>query len=156
MKKSELRQIIKEELNKLNESETFKYKGISYKIDIVKSPEKREGGSPNYHLILTNITTGEIAAWPGVFWYEVGWTQGTNKSEKMWFLNTKEYGGVSQGSGVHSPVTPSPRFIKRQLEFILKNMEDEYYKWFKNHTIKYPKGTKKSEIVNDLNSKMYF
>jgi hypothetical protein len=150
MRKSELRQIIREEIKKLNESQTFNYKGDTYKVDFIKN--KTFDGTA-WHLLLTDKKDGTIYAWPNVFSYSEGWTQGMGRSVMQYFLQTKGYGGVSQGSGVNRPATPS--YINDQLEYIIDHWKGKGYsedsaKWYKDNVNEFPKGTKKGDIANQL------
>jgi len=144
--------VVKESIDEnLNEArETVSYKGDTYIADFIK--QKGYDGS-SWHLLLKDTKTGNIYTWPDVFTYREGWTQGIGRSQHMYFLNTKGYGGVSQGDGVSRPITPS--FITKQLEYILKHWKgdgysDESIKWYKDNVQEFPKGTKKGEIKNSL------
>jgi hypothetical protein len=103
--------------------------------------------------LLKNATTGETLAWPDVFWYEEGWSQGTNRSERGWYLTAKFYGSVGNGSGISSPRTPM--FVQSQLEFFTKaymgkGWNKEQIDWFQENVQKFPKGTKKPEMERSL------
>jgi len=135
----------------LNEAkETVNYKGDTYSVDFIK--QKGYDGS-SWHLLLKDTKTGITYAWPDVFTYDEGWTQGTGRSQRMYFLNTKGYGSVSQGDGVSRQTTPS--YIRRELEYILKHWKGVGYdndsiKWYQDNVQEFPKGTKKGEIKNSL------
>jgi len=152
MKKSELKQLIREEISKvLKESnKNVGYGGDTYVVDLIKN-SSYEG--PTWSLLLTDKKTGVTYAWPSVFSYKEGWTQGTNRSQSMYFLQTQGYGGVSQGDGRTSQSTPS--YIDDQLEYIISHWKGDGYsqaskKWYQNNVSEFPKGTPKSEIKNAL------
>jgi hypothetical protein len=153
MKKSELQQLIREEISNMNLKESKKnvdYGGDTYVVDLIKN-SSYEG--PTWSLLLKDKKNGVTYALPGVFSYREGWTQGTNRSQRMYFLQTRGYGGVSQGNGRSSMETPS--FIDDQLEHIISHWKGDGYseddkKWYQNNVQEFPKGTPKSEIKNAL------
>lgn len=134
----------------LDESAIYStHNGTKYKVDFIKNKAYDKHSSPSYDLLLTDTTTGIIYRWPEVFTYTRGYTQGTNKSEYLWFLETKEYGGVSQGSGTTKP--SEPRFIMDQLEYIINHWQGKGYSsyattWYQNNVIEYPPKTPKSSM----------
>lgn len=141
---------IKEYYEFISEAQTFNYKGDTYKVDFIKN--KTFDGTA-WHLLLIDKKTGIIYAWPNVFSYSEGWTQGMGRSVQQYFLQTKGYGGVSQGSGVSKPRTPS--FIEDQLEYIIDHWKGNGYsrdssKWYKDNVQEFPRGTKKGDIANSL------
>jgi len=137
--------------NVINESrEKIKYQGVAYTADFIKN---KGFDGVSWHLVLKNSKTGEILAWPDVFHYQEGWTQGMGRSQRMWFLQTKHYGGVSQGSGRTSQSTPA--FVDDQLEYAIKAYNGDHYSddaiaWYQQNVHKFPKGTKKQEIAQAL------
>lgn len=154
MKKSELQQIIREEIqNALKESiKNINYKGDTYSVDLIKNPSYE---APTWSLLLKDDKTGIVYAWPGIFSYHEGWTQGTNRPQKMYFLQTQGYGGESQGNGRSSMDTP--RFIDRQLEYIISHWKGDGYSsdskaWYQKNVQEFPKGTAKSEIKSALSN----
>jgi hypothetical protein len=135
----------------LNEgTETVTLNKETYTVDFIK--QKSHDGVV-WDLLLKNVNTGELLAWPAVFSYTEGWSQGTNRSERGYYLQTKFYGGSGNGSGRSSASTPS--YIYRELESIKEYIEGTSYEkeanqWFASNVRKYPKGTKKTEIQKDL------
>lgn len=128
--------------------EEFTYKGNTFLVDFIKDD------GPVWHLMLTDKKTREILVWPEVFHYEEGWTQGYGRSQRQYFLQTKHYGGESQGSGRSSQTTPI--FIDDQLEYILKAYYGKHYskeavEWYQENVYEFPKGTKKKDIKQSLN-----
>lgn len=134
----------------INEAkETVTYKGDTYTADFIK---QKDYDSLTWHLLLKD-KAGKIYAWPSVFSYHEGWTQGIGRSQKQYFLDTIGYGGVRQGSGQTSQTTP--RYIEDQLEYIVKHWKGDGYskdnqKWYQENVYEFPKGTKKSDIKNAL------
>lgn len=129
----------------------LRYKGDSYLVDFIKN--KTYDGL-YWHLLFKDLKTGIIYAWPNVFWYEEGWTQGWQRSQRQYFLQTKGYGGVSQGSGQSSQSTPN--FIDDQILYIVKQWKGEHFDdgatdFYQNEVEEFPKGTKKADIVKALN-----
>jgi hypothetical protein len=130
--------------------ETVEWKGSSYTVDFIKTGSSSK---PSWHLLLIDSDDKKIYAWPNVFSYYEGWTQGMGRSQKMYFLTTKEYGSVSQGDGRTSQGTP--RFIDRQLEYIVRHWKGDGYsrestKWYQSNVKEFPKGTKKDQIKTTL------
>lgn len=138
----------------INESESVNIAGEEYSVDFIKVKSYDRHASPSYHLLLKNTKTGEILAWPNVFHYSEGWSQGTNRSERGWYLETQGYGGAGNGRGQSSP--SAPRFINDQLKYIVdaylgKSYSKSAVEWYQNNVSKFPKGTKKADIEQSLN-----
>lgn len=137
----------------LNEVEKISYKGNTYTYSFIK--HKGEfGSSPSYSLLLTDKKTGTIYAFPRIFWYEEGWSQGTGRSEHGYYLNNAVTGGVGNGHGQKSPTTPI--YVDDDIEDIISAWQGNYYSkdkiaMVKNMVQEFPKGTKKAEITKSLN-----
>ncbi|HRW22180.1 MAG TPA: hypothetical protein P5509_09410 [Bacteroidales bacterium] len=134
----------------LNEADTYKYKGDEYAATFHKHKDS-EGVA--YSLILKSKKTGEFLVFPRVFWYTEGWSQGTGRSEHGYYLNTKGYGSQGNGSGQRSPSIPY--YINDEIEYILNSYNGKGYnkdmnKWYQDHAMTYPKGTKIANIKNEL------
>lgn len=127
------------------------YKGDSYLVDFIRN--KTYDGL-YWHLLFKDIKTGIIYAWPDVFWYEEGWTQGTQRSEKQYFLQTKGFGDVSQGNGQSSQSTPN--FISNQILYVVQQWKGDHYDdsatdFYQNKVKEFQKGTTKATIKNAFN-----
>lgn len=107
------------------------YKGDKYEYTLVKTFKGNKHESPDWGLIVTNLSTNESIAWPNVFSYKKGWSQGTARSVEEWYLQVKEFGGASNGSG-QSKAT-EPRFIDDTIESIIEAYHGKSYIGQKNY-----------------------
>lgn len=142
--------LLKESEDFVNEAEEFTYKGTTYKVDYIK---QKGWDGPTWDLLLTDKKTGTIYAWPSVFSYSEGWSQGTGRSVREWYLETRGYGGAGNGSGQSSRSTPY--YIDSQLEYIITHWQGKGYSkdsqdWYQNNVSEFPKGTKKLDIKRAL------
>ncbi len=140
--------------SKLNEEkDTVIMDGATWLVDFIKVKSYDRHESPSYHLLLKNQISGEILAWPNVFSYTRGYSQGSGPSKEEWFLTTQGYGGKGNGSGQSSPSTPY--YVRNELEYIVnaylgKGHNKDMIKWYQENASTFKKGTKKEAIARSL------
>ena len=125
----------------------------SYAVDFIKNKGYDSQSAPTYTLLLKDVKTGTIYAFPEIFSYVEGWSQGTGRSTRGWYLTDIVGGEASNGSGQSSPSTPI--YVDDRIRDIIKAWKGTYYSKDKIAKVQdivcdFPKGTKKADIAKSL------
>lgn len=151
MKAKSFDEFINEE--RINEAETITTKnGVKYDVITVKN-KYSDRQNPTFHLIVKDKKNKTIKGWRDFFWYTEGWSQGTGRSVRGYYLNMKFYGGVGNGSGIPRPSKPYlDSYMLSSIEELLngKYYSKEKQKEFDESVYTFDWGSKTSDFNNQM------
>jgi len=90
-------------------------------IKAVKQKRGQYGESPVWGILVKDKVTKTAFFCDSALCYRQGWSQGTNRSELGYYLQSTIWGGASNGSGQESQSTPN--FWDSEIDWILEDLE---------------------------------
>jgi hypothetical protein len=122
--------------------------GISgFKFEFIKSYD-----GESFHLVVIPNDKSELVVFPNFASYVVGYSQGTGRSERGYYLRTPS-GGASNGSGKSSKSVPNKYDLSYDIPYIekyLKGKSGYGTDWYEKNAQRFDPKTKTSEIRNAL------